>query len=206
MEYIMRTDNRFLHLIATVCLGVSLICAPALAEEGVFTLHDAPQPAVEAAYVGENGEKHALADMQGGVVVLHFWATWCPPCIGEMVELQEFLTAQDLNLTLLPLSADRSAETVKAFYAEHDLPFPVLLDEKGAVLRAFKGRGLPTTIVLDETGREIARRDGVVNWNAPEVAAFLQSVAGRKSAPAQPGNPLREPGFVDDQENYILLD
>lgn len=197
----MRTDNRFLRFIATVCLGVSLICAPALAAEGAFTLHEAPQPAREAAYIGENGEKHALADLQGGVVVLHFWATWCPPCIGEMAELQAFLAAQDLNLTLLPLSADRSAETVKAFYAEHNLPFPVLLDEKGAVLRAFKGRGLPTTIVLDETGREIARRDGVVDWSAPDVAAFLQDVAGRESAPAQPENPLEEPGLIDNQQN-----
>lgn len=201
----MRTDNRFLRLIATVCLSVCLICLPAWAEEGIFTVHDAPQPAVEAAYVDKNGEKHALADLQGGVVVLHFWATWCPPCLGEMAELQEFLAAQDLNLTLLPLSADRSAETVKAFYAEHDLPFPVLLDERGAALRAFKGRGLPTTVVLDETGHEIARRGGVVNWHAPEVAAFLQSVAG-KGEDAQPENPLEEPGYIDDQQNYILLD
>ena len=134
-------------------------------------------------YVDTEGETIALSDHKGKVVVLHFWAKWCPPCIEELPEMVAMLDTLDAkdkqDLVVLPLSLDRNAETVHAFLEEHALPLPVTRDAGGKAMRALEIRGLPSTVILNRNGQEIARREGVVNWENPAVKEMIMD-AGSK--------------------------
>ncbi|MCH2548177.1 MAG: TlpA family protein disulfide reductase [Alphaproteobacteria bacterium] len=176
------TCNRFFQLIATVLAGFYIFAAvaslkvAAAAREGMLVPSAAKEiPALS--YVNGEGEKIAFATHKGKVVVVHFWAQWCPPCIDEMPEMVASLNslsdAHKAKLALLPISLDKDAETVQAFYEKHNLALPVMRDDNKAAMRAMNIRGVPSTVILDAEGREIARREGVADWDSPAIRGIL---------------------------------
>jgi peroxiredoxin len=103
------------------------------------------------------GDTVSLAGLRGHPVILKFWASWCPTCRAEMLQI---LTAQQLapNLRVLTVNADEPAERIRRFLAREQLtlPFPVLMDPSARVSRTYRIPVLPTTIFLDQEG--IVRR------------------------------------------------
>jgi len=102
-----------------------------------------------------DGEELALEDLRGRVVLVNFWATWCPPCRVEMPLLQAMAERHTARgLVVLGLSVDRGpAREVKAFLTERGITYPVAIVGPGAE-RAFGGvRGYPTSFLLDRSGR-----------------------------------------------------
>lgn len=103
-----------------------------------------------------NGETIRLSDLRGQPVFINFWASWCAPCRREMPELvrvYEAHRADGLNILALNVTAQDSLPEVKAFVEEFELPFPVLLDETGAVsLGLYQLRGLPTSVFINREG------------------------------------------------------
>lgn len=76
-------------------------------------------------YVGQDGRSHQSADLQGEIVLIDFWATWCLPCVAllpEMKEIHESLESAD-GFRLVSLNLDSDLETAKAFLAKRDLPW-----------------------------------------------------------------------------------
>jgi peroxiredoxin len=105
------------------------------------------------------GEHFALADLRGQVVILNFWATWCPPCRSEMPAIEQvYRTYLDQGLTVMAVNAGEAEQQTKAFVEEMGLTFPVLPDRDGHVSRVYRVTSLPTTFFVDRTGtiREIA--------------------------------------------------
>jgi peroxiredoxin len=102
-----------------------------------------------------DGRKVSLKDLRGKVVLLNFWATWCPPCKAEMPDLEalyrEYGAARDFVVVGANLEEDAGA--VEAFVRERGLSFPVLLDSEGATAGSFGVRGLPATFIIDREGR-----------------------------------------------------
>jgi thiol-disulfide isomerase/thioredoxin len=96
----------------------------------------------------------ALAELRGQVVVLDFWATWCPPCLAMLPTMHE-LNAEwsPRGVTFVGVNSDGGIEpeALKAFLREHDVPYPVVLDE-GEVNRLYKVRALPQLIVVGKDG------------------------------------------------------
>lgn len=171
------TLNRFFRIFATVvaCLyGLGAIAAlqVAAAERGMF-MPSAEKPAIEFGYRDIKGMPASITAHKGKVVIVHFWATWCPPCVTELPEMVEMLDSISIknkqDLVMLPISLDRNVASVSEFFKKNDLQLPVLHDEGSAAMKALQVRGLPTTIVLNRKGREIARREGVVDWTSPAV-------------------------------------
>lgn len=108
-------------------------------------------------------------DLRGKVVLLNFWATWCPPCTAEMPDLnalyREYGSAR--NFMVLGVDFEEDAETVGPFVQQYGLEFPVVLDRDGRVTTQLFGvRPLPTTFLID---REGFIRDAWSGQIAPEA-------------------------------------
>jgi cytochrome c biogenesis protein CcmG/thiol:disulfide interchange protein DsbE len=102
-----------------------------------------------------SGGQVTLSGMQGKVVVINFWTTWCPPCKAEMPALEKVYRAfKDLGLEVLAVNStnqDDEADMV-TFVQELDLSFPVPLDLTGAVSAMYNLQGLPSTYFIDGDG------------------------------------------------------
>ncbi len=142
---------------------------------------DPPVVPAPAGFTDGAGKAYTLADFAGQGVIVNLWATWCVPCVAEMPQLAAAAEAlAGARIAVLPLSSDRGgAEVVRSFYASHDIGgLEVWLDPKGAAARAWGARGLPTTLVIDRRGREVARLEGAREWARPDALAELTRLAG----------------------------
>ncbi|MDH5183099.1 MAG: TlpA family protein disulfide reductase [Gammaproteobacteria bacterium] len=125
-----------------------------------------------------NGVQQTLADYQGKVVLLNFWATWCPPCVHEMPSmdrLQDSLKGQPF--TILAVNMAEEAETVRTFLKRDvKVNFPVLLDSKGLALKDWDVFVYPTSYIIDKQGRIRSAMYGAIDWDTDEVRAQMQAL------------------------------
>ncbi len=111
-------------------------------------------PAQDFSLVDIDGNTHTLADYEGQVVIVNFWATWCNPCRAEMPALQEVYDKyKDDGLVLLAINQDESLATINAFADEYELSFPILLDDTLQVSRQYDIQAYPSTFFIDRRGR-----------------------------------------------------
>jgi thiol-disulfide isomerase/thioredoxin len=138
---------------------------------------DPPKKLPPLVFEDAHGAQHALADYRGKFVLLNVWATWCAPCVGEMPSLDALQDAISPDrLAVIPLSEDRGDSTVTAFYRIHKIAvLPVAIDHAGIAPSTLQLRGLPTTLLIDPQGREIARIEGDEKWDSPDARAFLKA-------------------------------
>jgi cytochrome c biogenesis protein CcmG, thiol:disulfide interchange protein DsbE len=101
------------------------------------------------------GGTGTLAEYRGRPVLLNFWATWCKPCRAEMTDIIAAYNAhkdQNLQVLAINLTDQERMKDVRTFMNELQMPFPVLLDEKGKVRRGYALRGVPTSVFIDSSG------------------------------------------------------
>ncbi len=133
-----------------------------------------PDPALEAAaalidlqeelhqeagftLTGLDGKTYSLAALRGHVVLLNFWATWCPPCRKEMPDMEKlYQRFQSKGLIVLAVS-DEERETVANFEAKQKYSFPILLDPDRKVNDAFDVGGIPKSFLFDREGKLVAK-------------------------------------------------
>ncbi|MCE3233489.1 MAG: hypothetical protein K0R98_1746 [Rickettsiaceae bacterium] len=158
-----------------IILTLLFTSSPSFGKEINDFLHD-PTPVSNIQFTDDQKVIHNLNDYLGKVVLLNFWATWCKPCANEMPSLsrlQENLTGHDVVLIALSLDYQGLAE-VKDFYKKHEISnMRIFLDQKGQSFKAFKLGALPTTIVIDKSGKEVARVLGEIEWDSKEVKDYL---------------------------------
>jgi peroxiredoxin len=103
-----------------------------------------------------DGKTYTLDSLRGRVVLLNFWATWCPPCRKEMPDMEKlYRKFESSGLTVLAVS-DEKRETVEGFLAKTPYRFPVLLDTDRKVHQAFGVEGIPKSFIFDREGRMAA--------------------------------------------------
>ncbi|MBN9511200.1 MAG: TlpA family protein disulfide reductase [Alphaproteobacteria bacterium] len=144
-------------------------------------LSDPPLPVPPIAFTDGDGATYGLEKFAGRGVVLNLWATWCAPCVAELPSLAALARALGpAHVVVLPLSSDRGgAPVVRRFYQERGIVgLGVWLDPKGAAEEALKIRGVPTTLLIDGTGRERARLEGAADWASPEAQATIRKLLG----------------------------
>ncbi|MBE9606548.1 TlpA family protein disulfide reductase [Acetobacteraceae bacterium H6797] len=139
-----------------------------------------PRPLPDTAFTDAEGKPMSFADFSGKGLIVNFWATWCAPCVAEMPALDKTQAALgSQGLAVLALSSDRAGKSqVEAFYKRNGIHnLPILLDPRGAAARAFGARGLPTSVLVDRRGQEVARLEGEAEWDHPEWLAKVKELA-----------------------------
>ena len=99
------------------------------------------------------GRQVSPASFKGRLVILHFWATWCPVCRDEMPVLEEAARARAADLVVLGVNLGEKREKVAAYVRDAAITFPILLDARGKVASAYGVLALPITIILGRDGR-----------------------------------------------------
>jgi thiol-disulfide isomerase/thioredoxin len=119
------------------------------------------------------GGVDAVARHRGSVVLMNFWATWCPPCKEEMPALEQ-LARQDGRRGLVVLGIDQgeSAEAARGFVRAHGITFPILLDPDQKYASSYVSIGLPTSVIVGRDGRVVRGIDG-----AQTLAQFRAALA-----------------------------
>jgi peroxiredoxin len=121
----------------------------------------------------------SLAGFRGRVVLLNFWATWCPPCREEMPSMERlYQRYRERGFTILALSVDRNVAAIPGFVDGFQLTFPIGLDPEGTVAKAYRMRALPTTIVIDRAGHVVAGVAGARDWDSPAAHAVVEALLG----------------------------
>ncbi len=142
-----------------------------------FVWFDAPRALPEMRFETGGGETLTLADFRGKIVLLNVWATWCGPCRKEMPTLDR-LQARfgGPDFAVVPLSIDRQGvPAVKKFYEEIGIAhLGLYVDSSGRTGAALGLTGLPTTLLIDREGNEVARLVGPTEWDSPEMVALLE--------------------------------
>lgn len=163
--------------------SLALAAAPASARP-LMPLHDSPREMLSPPFVDGAGRDLTLGDFRGRVVLLNIWATWCAPCRDEMPmldRLQAQLGGKDFHV--LPLSIDRAGlGPVQRFYDEIGIEhLGKYLAEDIRAMLAFAVIGLPTTLLIDPKGREIARLVGPSEWDSAENVSQFQTIIAERS-------------------------
>jgi peroxiredoxin len=99
-----------------------------------------------------SGETVSLSDHRGKVVLINFWATWCPPCRQEMPDIQDRYARYSPDLVVLAVNNNETADLVAAFVDEFGLTFDPLLDPGAVVQTLYQLNGYPTSIFVDRDG------------------------------------------------------
>jgi len=177
--------TRLGHLAATLATACIFATAGAVAAEppkfagmfGDFSPIDPPLQIEAPNFQDKLGQPVNLEAFKGKVVVLNFWATWCPPCVAEMPALdalQSELGGKDF--IVIAVSTDREGIKKSApFYRRAGITHLALYnDTRGNLIGAFQAKTvLPITIVLDREGRVVGRMEGAARWDSTEAKALI---------------------------------
>jgi len=127
-----------------------------------------------------NGGVSNLASLKGKIVLLNFWATWCPPCRAEMPSIQKLWEkTKDRAFTVAAVSSGEAGAEVSGFLSKNGFSYPVYLDQSGEVGSAFGVRSIPTTYIIDKQGRVIAGTVGGLAYDSAAVLALFAELADK---------------------------
>jgi cytochrome c biogenesis protein CcmG, thiol:disulfide interchange protein DsbE len=124
-----------------------------------------------------DGKPAHLQDLRGKVVVLDFWASWCPPCVEEtpsLIDLQRRIA--DRGGTVLGISMDDDRNNYEAFLKEHKVNFPTYLDSSKAIPATYGTSMYPEAYIIGRNGRIVRKVVGPQDWTNPDTLAALDTL------------------------------
>lgn len=160
-------------------LFVLILPVAAIAGENIVESTPATIPAI--IYSDVDGKQRTLDTSKHKLTALHFWATWCVPCVKELPLVNETQKKYVKNgLQIIALSLDgKNIDKVKKFYADNNINnLELLLDSELSAFQQLKIHGLPTTIFINSAGKEISRAEKPIEWNGKETTDFIESRIG----------------------------
>lgn len=163
-----------------------LALAPAAASAvppDIFALVADRQPAPEFALEDTERKLWRLSSLRGQILVVNFWATWCPPCRRELPSLEALhrkVAAKDV--VVLGIDAGETWDAVNGYMMELKpaITFPILTDDRGEVMRAWQVKALPTTFVIDRQGRFALRALGARDFSLTDAINDVTKLASER--------------------------
>lgn len=145
-----------------------------------LVIHDTPQEVTDLPFGLADGPDFTIKDFAGKYVVVNFWATWCPPCRKEMPSLAELkaeLGSDQFDVVTIATMRNSPAKIDQFFKSINVDTLPQYMDrDKGAFARSMGVRGLPTTLIINPQGQEIARLTGDAHWSDSDAIGFFQTL------------------------------
>lgn len=129
--------------------------------------------------IDENGATVNLEALKGKVIIMNFWATWCPPCIAEMPDLQELFNTFDTEkeISFLFVTSDPFTKT-KAFKEKEGFTFPVFRPLE-TYPRELEHTTIPQTFVIDKSGKIVVDKNGVANWSSEKTIQLINDLLSK---------------------------
>jgi thiol-disulfide isomerase/thioredoxin len=125
------------------------------------------------------GNQVSLSGLRGKVVLVNFWATWCPPCIEEMPsmeKLNEVMAGGDF--VMLAINTEQNGRSlVPEFLKKSPYTFPILYDDKGVAQQLYGVYKFPESFIVGKDGTVVEKIIGPLNWSSPETIKFLKNLA-----------------------------
>jgi thiol-disulfide isomerase/thioredoxin len=170
-----RPTERRRALLRLAGFGCLLAAAPLAAQGGGLTPMAGTPAAPPLALPDMDGKVVDLASYRGRLVLVNFWATWCPPCRREFPSLSRLQKLfKPAELAVLAVNVGEDAETVFSFAGDSDVA--ILLDRDSAAMRRWPVKGLPTTFVVDRQGRLALRAVGGREFDDAAIVAQLRGL------------------------------
>lgn len=124
-------------------------------------------------------EKRALEQFENRFIIVHFWATWCMECLGELMALNELqMNFRKKALTVIAISEDfKSPEAIDQFFTKNKIDYlDIYIDKKNKIYQSLNINHLPATYLMDFNGNIIAssKPNIIVNWSDPDLIRFLE--------------------------------
>ena len=123
------------------------------------------------------GQKVSIENLKGKLVLLNFWATWCPPCILEMPTMeklhQEF---KEEGLEVVAMNFMEGPKTINAFIKKRGFTFTVLIDRSGKISQRYGVHALPVTYLIGREGNMLVKSIGYKDWYKKEIQQFVSSL------------------------------
>lgn len=142
-----------------------------------FQLPAKPLTATDFTLPSLDGTDISLSSYRGKVVLLNFWATWCPPCRAEMPSMETLYRrlAPD-GFEIVAVDLQEPEDVVRNYITDNGHTFPVLLDRNGSAGRTYAVRGIPTSYLIGRDGTVLAMTVGGRDWMAPSVLKAIESL------------------------------
>jgi peroxiredoxin len=136
-------------------------------------------PAPDFQLEDTKGNKISLSDLRGKVVLVNFWATWCPPCRAEMPSMEALNKAMaGEEFVMLAINVEQNGRSiVPAFLDKSPHSFTVLYDDQGVVQKLFGVYKFPESVVIRKDGTIDDRVIGAIDWVHPETVAYFKELA-----------------------------
>lgn len=123
------------------------------------------------------GNNISLSSFNGKVVLLNFWATWCPPCRDEMPSFNKLHHAMNRRgLVIIAVSTDGSVKGVRDFVEKIKVDFTVLTDTDRAISKQYRVFSMPTTFLIDKNGKIVEKFYGQYDWTEPEIKGKIEKL------------------------------
>jgi peroxiredoxin len=128
----------------------------------------------------------ALHDLRKRVVVLNFWATWCPPCVEETPSLEKFTEqVREQGVIVIGVSVDQDSAALQKFVNQARLSFPIARDPYQSVAARYGTYKFPETYIIDRDGRVAEKVIGPTNWQDPRIITFVADLSRGLVHPGQ---------------------
>ena len=155
---------------------ISAEAEKAFQEAGIRILKNRQDP-VNITLPMLGGGNASLSSYKGKVVILNFWATWCPPCRSEMPSMETlYQRFKNRGLEILAVDLGEDRDEVQQFINSNRYTFPVLLDAGGKASTQYGVSAIPTTYILDKEGKIIGKIVGSIRWDNPKIITAFEAL------------------------------